>query len=347
MSVKVANYDVDLYKVLINENGTIEFSFDNSIGNFLINGDLTVTGNTTSVSSTNLEITDNIIVLNSGETGAGVSLTTSGIQIDRGSRSDAQILFNENLATYLNGVLQVPANSGEGGAFYFGHANGKISGIYTTSIIAGNGNDLNLLPGQSVGVVTVTETIDYEKQVFPYTGNAITVNPANQDYLSNPYDDDIIPNIKAVKDYVRDYNLYNFNNKITSPTVNGDTVVQVYDVSAGDPVSKAEIRINNSTVVEVFQTYTVIEDVNITDNIIQSNVVDGNLVLRANGTGSVVFPDPLNLSKDTDPTAPADGVKIYSKVEGDGGTGIFFINENSTSDELISRNKALLYSIIF
>lgn len=347
MSIKVANYDVDLYKVLINQNGTFEFSFDNSVGNFIVNGDLTVNGNTTSVSSANLEIEDNIILLNSGETGAGITLTSSGIQIDRGSRSDAQILFNESLETYLNGVLQIPANGGEGGAFYFGHANGKRSGIYTTSIISGNGNDLNLLPGQATGVVTVTETTDYEKQVFPYTGNAITVNPGNPDYLSNPYDDDIIPNIKSVKDYVRDYNLYNFNSKITSPTVNGDTVVQVYDTTAGDPVSKAEVRINNSTVVEIFQTYTVIEDVNITNNIIQANTLDGSLIVKANGSGSVVLPDPINLTKDTDPTAPLDGVKIYSKAESDGGTGIFFINENSTTDELISRNKALLYSIIF
>lgn len=347
MTAKIANYDVDLYKVIINQNGTIEFDFDSSNGAVVINGDLTVSGNTTTVSSTNLDIEDNIIVLNSGETGSGITLTTSGIQIDRGSRSDAQILFNENLQTYLNGVLQIPANSGEGGAFYFGHANGKRAGIYTTSIIAGNGNDLNLLPGQTVGVVTVTETLDYEKQVFPYTSNAITPNGANPDGLSNPFDDDIIPNIKSIKDYIRDYHLYNFQNKISSPAVNGDTEIQVYDTSAGDPTSKAEIRINGSTVVEVFQTFAVIEDVKIINNAVESNNLDANLIIKANGTGSVVFPDPLNLTKDTDPTAPADGVKIYSKSQGDGGTGIFFINESTTNDELISRSRSLLYSIIF
>ena len=44
---------------------------------------------------------------------------------------------------------------------------------------------------------------------------------------------------------------------------------------------------------------------------------------------------------------PAEGVTLYSKALGDGGTGLFFINEDGTQDEFVSRNKALLYSIIF
>jgi len=38
---------------------------------------------------------------------------------------------------------------------------------------------------------------------------------------------------------------------------------------------------------------------------------------------------------------------LYSKTLADGGTGLFFINSDGTADELVSRNKALLYSIIF
>ena len=44
---------------------------------------------------------------------------------------------------------------------------------------------------------------------------------------------------------------------------------------------------------------------------------------------------------------PAEGVTIYSKTLGDGGTGLFFKNQDGTTDEFVSRNKALLYSIIF
>ena len=62
-----------------------------------ISGDLTVMGTTTSVESTNTEITDNIIVLNNGEAGAGVTLVTAGIEIDRGSENNVQIRYNDSL----------------------------------------------------------------------------------------------------------------------------------------------------------------------------------------------------------------------------------------------------------
>ena len=51
----------------------------------IIDGNLTVSGSTTSVETTNSTITDNIIVLNQGETGAGITAVTSGIEIERGS----------------------------------------------------------------------------------------------------------------------------------------------------------------------------------------------------------------------------------------------------------------------
>lgn len=63
----------------------------------IIDGNLTVSGSTTSVETTNSSIKDNIIVLNNGETGAGVAggAGTSGIQIDRGSLPDVAIRWNE------------------------------------------------------------------------------------------------------------------------------------------------------------------------------------------------------------------------------------------------------------
>jgi hypothetical protein len=60
-----------------------------------INGDLVVTGNTTQVETTNTTITDNIIVLNQGETGNGVSRLFSGIQVDRGMMGNVVIRWNE------------------------------------------------------------------------------------------------------------------------------------------------------------------------------------------------------------------------------------------------------------
>lgn len=60
-----------------------------------VDGNLTVGGNATSVSQTNMRVTDNIITLNAGETGAGVTAIYSGIEIDRGTLANVQIRWNE------------------------------------------------------------------------------------------------------------------------------------------------------------------------------------------------------------------------------------------------------------
>ena len=57
--------------------------------------DLTVTGTTTTVNSTNLAVKDNLIELNSGETGSGVSLGTAGIKVNRGDALPYLIQFDE------------------------------------------------------------------------------------------------------------------------------------------------------------------------------------------------------------------------------------------------------------
>ena len=61
----------------------------------VIYGNLTVQGTTTSINTTDTEITDNVLVLNQGETGAGVSRGTSGIEIARGSLFNATWKWNE------------------------------------------------------------------------------------------------------------------------------------------------------------------------------------------------------------------------------------------------------------
>jgi len=60
-----------------------------------VNGNFIVTGNTTSVSSTNTNVKDNIITLNKGEVGSGVSSGYAGIEIDRGLLANVQIRWDE------------------------------------------------------------------------------------------------------------------------------------------------------------------------------------------------------------------------------------------------------------
>lgn len=66
-----------------------------SIDDLVVNGNLTVLGDTTTIQVETVTVEDNIIELNAGETGAGVTKGTSGIEINRGTESNAQLVWDE------------------------------------------------------------------------------------------------------------------------------------------------------------------------------------------------------------------------------------------------------------
>lgn len=65
-------------------------------GDLTVTGDLTVNGNTTTVNTTELTIEDNIMTLNSGQTGAPPTSLRSGIEVERGDTANAILQFNED-----------------------------------------------------------------------------------------------------------------------------------------------------------------------------------------------------------------------------------------------------------
>ena len=73
-------------------------------GNLTANN-LTVNGTLTYINTTDLSIADNLIVLNANEAGAGVTLLISGIEIDRGTLTNYQIIFDEPTGTTRVGVI--------------------------------------------------------------------------------------------------------------------------------------------------------------------------------------------------------------------------------------------------
>lgn len=76
-------------------NVTVSLKDAVSITDLTINGNLTVSGTTTTVNSENTTIKDNVITLNAGESGEGVAKGTCGIEIDRGSATKYQVVFDE------------------------------------------------------------------------------------------------------------------------------------------------------------------------------------------------------------------------------------------------------------
>jgi microcystin-dependent protein len=66
-----------------------------TFANLILTGDLTVSGTTTSINTTELTVDDNIIVLNSNVTGAPTE--NSGLEIERGSSANVSFRWNETL----------------------------------------------------------------------------------------------------------------------------------------------------------------------------------------------------------------------------------------------------------
>lgn len=89
----------DVLNLKSGNSSNIELTPDSGTVN--VNGDINITGNfrvqgtTTTINTIDTEITDNILVLNQGEVGAGVSKGTSGIEIARGSLFSATWKWNE------------------------------------------------------------------------------------------------------------------------------------------------------------------------------------------------------------------------------------------------------------
>lgn len=110
-------------------------------GNVTIVGNLIVTGNSTSVTSTNTSVADSIITLNKGETGSGVSSVYSGLEIDRGSAANVQLRWNESVTNWqltTNGTTfsNISTLSAGGGLTLIANLDMLTYSIYSSS----NGN---------------------------------------------------------------------------------------------------------------------------------------------------------------------------------------------------------------
>ncbi len=106
---------------------------------------------------------------------------------------------------------------------------------------------------------------------------------------------------------------------------------------------------NIDVVVTESDTITVSLEQNLNNiNSVSNGSTNGDLILTANGTGSMVINNILTFnSAATTPSASAI-TKLYSKTVGGGGTGVFFINSavgSPTEDELISKKKATALAI--
>ena len=99
-----------LYTNNVNATGTIgtanlSVSTNTTLKDVTIQGNLTIQGSTTTIESQTVTAKDNMILLNNGETGAGVTNTYSGIEVDRGTETNYQIVFDETDDLFKVGMI--------------------------------------------------------------------------------------------------------------------------------------------------------------------------------------------------------------------------------------------------
>ena len=78
------------------ENDSANFTQLSVDNNLIVSGNLEIRGTTTTVNTTNVNIADNLIVLNSNHTGAPLGTLRSGLEIERGSATNAKLQYNES-----------------------------------------------------------------------------------------------------------------------------------------------------------------------------------------------------------------------------------------------------------
>ena len=281
-------------------------------------GNINITGTQTVVDSQDLNIKDNIIVLNDGETGSTVTLGTSGFRIDRGSGPDVQLLFDESVV-HNDPVSQ----TNETGTFIFKDENNRVKGIYTNSIATGGG-DLYLI-NSGAGKISVSGTADYENQVT---------------------DDDDIPN----KKYVDDAIVTGIQTIQIQEIARGDSALNIFDESLDGGVSALRVKIDGNERLLVKGDSTEIEGISFQDNTITSTGSSEILTLGSNGSPFVKIDGLIRLPIQDDSAAIASSnthVAVYAKDPDKGKTGVWYKNRYDHEDELISTNRSLLYSMLF
>ncbi len=313
------------YKITVQPGAEIVLDTGSEQGTVRVTGDLVVEGNTTTVQSENMTVKDNIIVLNSGETGAGITLDTSGIRIDRGTLPDGYMLFDENVS-WRDPITETTKQGG----FVFRNESGSLVGIRTNSISTGGG-DLYLI-NAGVGVISVEGTNNYELNVI---------------------DDDHITNKKYVDDAILAAFASTLLTQIGDGIIDPTTVKALDSETTGLP-SRVEISIDNSVVANVYADRFELGDIRIIGTKIETINSNADLILSAPGTGQVRIDDTLQINSlpspddpSTSPSIPTDGLKLYVANQATGGTGLFFVNAESRRDEIISNNRSLIYSMIF
>ena len=321
-------------------------------GSVRVTGNLVVEGDTVNVNTTNLTIEDNIISLNTGEVGPGITLVYSGIEIERGNttsvspQNNASFLYDESTDSWILAHGSAP------GPFNFDASSLRLKQILTNATT--DSGDLTLI-GTGTGVVKVGDR-------------------GGSGYETLVTDDDDVPNKKFVDDAI----LNNPTFQIVAPQ-SQDTKVVIADKeitpntsgTAGSLAyftattthstygeSAVSIIVDNALVGQFYTNRFEVGDLEIgggadrNEITSRAGITNENIYVRTQGTGKLQTNYAMQFEKiGTVPSYVSNNVLLYAAESSAGTTGIFFVNDSAEAakqnGELISKNKALVFSMLF
>jgi hypothetical protein len=330
---RIVNVSQSDYRVKVQSGGTITLDVGVSPGVVVITGDLNVKGTTTTVESSNTTIKDNILTLNYGETHQYVTLGTAGIRIDRGdtlnpgSFKDALLIFDEDVDHYDPVSLTSVA-----GTFVLKTSDNNLSGIQVASIGTAN-NDL----------VFDMQNSSYKLRIANSTGYELLVT-----------DDNDITTKKWVEDYVQatgglaDVDNFHY---LAAPF---QTRGQAYN-------NNIQFTVMNALRTQITQNGLFVDQVNTYQNEIKTIPSSGVNLKLSSDTNLVETNAILGLDNQSvlsNGSVSSSMTKLYaSATAGPGKTGLYFLNKRTgepgqsinetVNDELVAKNRALLFSMLF
>ena len=165
----------------------------------VINGNLTVSGETTTLDVTNLAVEDNTIILNNGETGPGVTSGTSGIEVDRGTGTgNARWIWDESTDSWVAQVYNTSNTTWETATIEGNFSGSAVDfGFASTSLIRGDSTEFAI--GSDNQVLTVSGgdlSYNYVTDVRSSAGDVVfgqgTLNGTGGEYLEFAHEADAV-----------------------------------------------------------------------------------------------------------------------------------------------------------
>jgi len=319
-------------------------------GSVRVTGNLVVEGDTFNISTTNLTIEDNIISLNTGEVGPGVSLIYSGIEIERGNTSsitpqnNASFLYDESTDSWILAHGSAP------GPFNFDASSLRLKQILTNSTT--DSGDLTLI-GSGTGVVKVIGTTTYEAQVT-HDDDLPNKKYVDDSILNNPTFQIVAPQAQDTKVVIAD--------KEITPNTSGQAGSLAYFTATTTHSTYGEsavsIIVDNALVGQFYANRFETGDLEIgggpdrNEITSRAGITNENVYVRTQGTGKLQTNYAIQIENiGVVPSYVSNSVLLYAAAPSVGTTGIYFVNDSAEvakqNGELISKNKALVFSMLF